>query len=169
MHGDPNLPQTLAARLLEAFLPLIKGSQAEVMAVTAELDLSLSQLRILFELERTGKDLAVNDLAERISLSMAAAGRAIDALFRSGLLSRREDENDRRIKRIGLTDRGRSIIAEIMRLRHQTAERFVNALNAEERADLEKAVATVAALIAAHSPAIHGECCTPSSSKEPAE
>lgn len=169
MHRNSNLPQTLAARLIEAFLPLIKGSQAEVMAVTAELDLSLSQLRILFELERTGRDLAVNDLAERISLSMAAAGRAVDALFRSGLLSRREDENDRRIKRIGLTDRGRSIIAEIMRLRHQTAERFVQALNAEERADLEKAVATVAALIAAHLPAINGDCCTPSSSGEPAQ
>jgi hypothetical protein len=66
-----------AGNRLEAFLPLIKGSQAEIMAVTADLDLTLSQGRILLELERTGEALAVNDLASRISLSIAAAGWAI--------------------------------------------------------------------------------------------
>jgi DNA-binding MarR family transcriptional regulator len=61
----------------EALLPLIKGSQAAIMAVTADLDLTLSPGRILLELERTGEALAVNDLASRISLSIAAAGRAL--------------------------------------------------------------------------------------------
>jgi hypothetical protein len=74
-----------AGKRREAFLPLIKGSQAEIMAITADLDLTLSQGRILLELERTGEALAVNDLSSRISLSIAAAGLAIDALYRSGL------------------------------------------------------------------------------------
>jgi DNA-binding MarR family transcriptional regulator len=136
------------------------------MAVTADLDLTLSQGRILLELERTGEALAGNDLASRISLSIAAAGRAIDALYRSGLLTRREDEIDRRIKRIGLTDRGSIVIAEILHVRRQVAERFVSDLNDDERIALEGAVATIAALTPAHFRAICGSCDSTSSSKE---
>ncbi len=145
----------LAARLMEAFVPMFKGSQAEIMAATADLDLTLSQCRILLELERAEEDLPVNDLAARISLSIAAAGRAIDALYRSGVLTRREDDVDRRIKRIGLTDRGRSVIATIMQVRKQGAERLVAALNDTEYAALEEAVETIATLISAHLPVMY--------------
>ena len=153
---------------MEAFLPIIKGSQAEIMAVAADLDLTLSQGRILLELERAGEDLAVNDLAARISLSMAATGRAIDALYRAGLLTRREDDLDRRIKRIGLTDRGHSTITTIMQARRQVAENFVAALNEAERAALEAAVTTIAALTSTHLPLLHGSCDSAASEREPA-
>ena len=152
---------------MAALLPLIKGSHAKVMGVTAELDLTLSQGRILFELERAGKALAVNDLASRISLSIAAAGRAIDALYRSGLLTRREDDIDRRIKRISLTDRGSAVIAEIQEVRRQVVERFVAALTDDERIALEGAVATIAALTSAHFPAVAGSSGTVSPPQEP--
>jgi DNA-binding MarR family transcriptional regulator len=110
--------------------------------------------------------LAVNDFASRISLAIAA-GRAIDALYRSGPLTRREDEIDRRIERIGLTDRGSIVIAEILHVRQQVAERFGSDLNDDERIALEGAVATIAALTSAHFPVIRGSCDSTSSSKEP--
>ena len=155
MQGKAQRVEMLAARLMEAFVPMFKGSQAEIMAATADLDLTLSQCRILLELERAEEDLPVNDLAARISLSIAAAGRAIDALYRSGVLTRREDDVDRRIKRIGLTDRGRSVIATIMQVRKQGAERLVAALNDTEYAALEEAVETIATLISAHLPVMY--------------
>lgn len=125
------------------------------MAATADLDLTLSQCRILFELERAGEDLPVNDLAARISLSIAATGRAIDSLYRSEVLTRREDEIDRRVKRIGLTSHGRSVIAKIMQVRRQGAERLVAALNDAERTALEQAVETISTLIAIHLPVMY--------------
>jgi len=145
----------LAAKLILAFLPVFKGSQAEIMAATADLDLTLSQCRILLELERAGEALPVNDLAVRISLSIAATGRAIDMLHRSGILTRREDDVDRRIKRIGLTDKGLSVIATITQVRNQGAERFVAALNDSEQAALEVAVGTIASLISTHLPLMY--------------
>ena len=148
--------EMLAAKLMEAFVPMFKGSQAEIMAATADLDLTLSQCRILLELDRAGEDLPVNDLAVRISLSIAATGRAIDALYRAGVLTRREDGIDRRIKRIGLTTQGLSVIATIMQVRRQGAERLVAALDDTERAALERAVETIATLIAAHLPTMYG-------------
>jgi DNA-binding MarR family transcriptional regulator len=147
MDGD-----SLAHRLIAAIMPLMKGSQAEVMAATAEFDLTLTQLRMMFVLERAGQDLAVNQLAESVALSVAAAGRAVDAMVRVGLLSRREDDIDRRIKRIALTTAGHKAIARIGLARSRAVASFVGKLDAKECAALDAAVVTLGALTSAHMP-----------------
>lgn len=150
MRPSKTTSDTLAGRLIASMMPLVKGSQAEVVTATAEFDLTLTQLRILFLLEHAGHDLAVNVLADGVGLSMAATGRAVDAMVRTSLLSRREDESDRRIKRIGLTAAGRKPIVQISRARRQAVDRFVAKLDATEHAALDNAVATLGALIAKH-------------------
>lgn len=147
---------SLAQRLIAAIMPLMKGNQAEVMAATAEFDLTLTQLRMLFVLEHAGEDLAVNALAETVALSVAATGRAVDAMVRVGLLSRREDDIDRRIKRIGLTRSGHQAIAKISLARSRAVEAFVRKLDASERDELEAAVETLGALTCAHMPPLPG-------------
>jgi DNA-binding MarR family transcriptional regulator len=142
----------LGVALIMAIIPLIKDSQTEVMTVTAEFDLTMSQLRMLFVLDKARADLAVNEVADQVSLSMAAAGRAVDGLVRGGLLSRREDPIDRRIKRIGLTDAGKRAIEQIGAARRHSVERFVDALNKTERAALAAAVATLGELTRKHFP-----------------
>jgi DNA-binding MarR family transcriptional regulator len=142
----------LAVALIIAIVPLIKDSQTEVMTVTAEFDLTMSQLRMLFVLDKARADLAVNEVADQVALSMAAAGRAVDGLVRGGLLSRREDPLDRRIKRIGLTDAGKRAIDQIGAARRHSVERFVDALNKTERAALAAAVATLGELTRKHFP-----------------
>jgi DNA-binding MarR family transcriptional regulator len=146
----------LATDLIGAISPLFKDSQSEVMATTAELDLTFSQLRMLFVLDRAGTDLAINELADRVSLSMAAAGRAADGMVRAGLLFRREDIADRRIKRIGLNPAGHRAIDQIVAARRLAAERFVSGLNGSERAELATAVTILGALTRVHFP----EMCT---------
>jgi len=142
----------LAAQLIGAIFPLFKDSQSEVMAATAEFDLTFSQLRMLFVLDRAQADLAINELADSVSLSMAAAGRAADGMVRSGLLFRREDVEDRRIKRIGLSPAGNRAIEQIGTARRLAAERFVSALNGDEREALAGAMTTLGALTRAHFP-----------------
>jgi DNA-binding MarR family transcriptional regulator len=169
MHASSSSRDPLADRLITALTPLLKGGQAEVMAATSEFDLTLSQLRMLFVLENAEQDLAVNELAERVSLSVAAAGRAIDGMVRAGLMSRREDDSDRRIKRIGLTDSGRQAIARISDARRLSTERFVARLSAAERAALEGALETISALAAEHMPVYPGPSCTTLSPEESAK
>jgi DNA-binding MarR family transcriptional regulator len=159
MHKIPADMDPLAADLIGAIFPLFKDSQSEVMAATAEFDLTFSQLRMLFVLDRAQADLAVNELADRVSLSVAAAGRAADGMVRSGLLFRREDIEDRRVKRIGLTPAGNRAIEKIGAARRLAAERFVSALDGAERAALAGAVSTLGALTRAHFPHL----CAPSS------
>jgi hypothetical protein len=50
MRPSKSTEQSLSQRLIAAIMPLMKGSQAEVMSATAEFELTMSQLRMLFVL-----------------------------------------------------------------------------------------------------------------------
>ncbi len=150
MHKLPPGTHPLATELMGVLMPIIKDSQAGVAAVMAGFDLTFSQLRMLWILDNSGSDLAVNELAETVSLSLPAAGRAVDGMVRLGLLTRREDEADRRIKRIGLAEPGREALEKIGRARGRSADRFVEALTDAERATLAEALAALGVLTRKH-------------------
>ncbi len=78
------------------------------MALAAELDLSLSQIRALLLLWREVAELlSLGERADGVGLSDAAAAvRMVDGLLRGDLVVRREDERDRRVKRITLSAAG---------------------------------------------------------------
>lgn len=155
-HVDP-----LTARLTTVMVALMKGSHSETMDVAMEFELTLSQLRTLFLLDHSDAPLAVNEIAERISLSMPAAGRAIDALHKSGLVSRREDPVDRRIKRIELTVRGADAIHRISAARIAAVQRLVDSLSPAEREQLEAATTTLDDVVANHLPSHPSFCGAP--------
>ena len=71
-----------------------------------ELRLSISQAKTVFVLAHAGHPMPINEIAEHIRLSVAAAGRNIDKLVRLGLVERREDESDRRVKLVSITKAG---------------------------------------------------------------
>lgn len=161
MHKLPPDTHPLAAELMGVLIPILKDSQAGVATVMAGFDLTFSQLRMLWVLDHAGADLAVNELAEQVSLSLPAAGRAVDGMVRLGLLSRREDDVDRRVKRIGLAEPGRQALEQIGRARGQSADRFVQALTEEEQAALAGALATLGVLTRKHFAAPPGSPCYP--------
>lgn len=160
MHLNLDELDPVAARLAVVMISLMKGSQNEVMQITSEFDLSLTQLRILFTLDHADEDLAVNQIADALGVSMPATGRAIDALHRTGLVSRREDAIDRRIKRIALTDVGTAAITRIAEARVATVQNLVAALSDDERAALDEAASAIDAIVARHLPS-HPQYCAP--------
>lgn len=160
MHPSMEHLDPVAGRLAGVMLALMKGNQNEVMQITAEFDLSLTQLRTLFVLDQTDDDLAVNQIADALGISMPATTRAIDALHRTGLVSRREDVVDRRIKRIALTDIGTGAITRISDARIATVQNLVAALSDDERAALDAAATTLDDIVARHLPS-HPQYCAP--------
>lgn len=52
-------------------------------------------------------------LADELDLGKVALGQLIDRLEKTGFVSRRADDGDRRIKRVFLTRRGQALIARI--------------------------------------------------------
>ena len=133
----------LAQDLQRFFHRVMKGDQGELLALIAELDLTMPQMRGLFVLDSSDRALALTELAPTMGLSVAAAGRAVDAMVRNGLVSRTEDPVDRRVKRLALTASGRAAIGRLTEARLVALRRFAETLGERERDALAGALSAV--------------------------
>jgi DNA-binding MarR family transcriptional regulator len=132
----------LADALMTFFVRLMHGDQGELFAVIAELDLTMPQMRGMFVLNASDHALTLTELAPRMGLSIAAAGRAVDGLVRKGLVSRAEDREDRRVKRLAVTAEGEAALVRIAEARREGFRRFAETLGERERAQLAEAFAS---------------------------
>jgi DNA-binding MarR family transcriptional regulator len=124
---------------------VVRLQQGDVFGGAAATELTFSQLRALGVLEALGEELTLSELAPRIGLSPAATGRALDALADRGLLARRPDPADRRIKRLALTEAGHETARSVMSARREALRRLAESLDDEEREQLSLALAPVLA------------------------
>jgi DNA-binding MarR family transcriptional regulator len=133
-------PKQLAGELLELWHHLMRGSSHHLYALIAELDISITQMKTLHALTDCAREVSVKELSDRLGLSMPGASRIVDALLRRGWLERREDAEDRRIKRVGITDAGRAIVDRIETARLVGLEEYAAALTPEQRTTLSSAL-----------------------------
>ena len=122
----------------------VNGSaQPEMFRVLSELELSFTQMKVLFVLERT-EELALKDLAERLAMSLAAMSRSIDGLVQLGYVGRRESDTDRRSRLVTLLPQGREALGRVMEARNAVIAAFAAALPDEERTALRDALLPIA-------------------------
>src|SRR5437762_12431363 len=96
-------PADLARQLTGFFRYVTLASDSDFLNEVAELDLSLSQLKIaslLYEqpapVAGEAEYLSVKEVAERLGISLPAASRALDPLVKRRLIAQRDDTADRR-------------------------------------------------------------------------
>jgi DNA-binding MarR family transcriptional regulator len=119
---------------------LLKAGTPEMFRALSELGLSLTQIKVLHMLEG-GSERSLKEIAETFSMSLAAMSRSVDDLHQRGLVERREDEVDRRIRRVRIMPAGREIIQELAAARVSQFAQFLETLSAAERRRLAAAVA----------------------------
>ena len=130
----------LAAELLELWHHLMRGSSEQMYALIAELDISITQMKTLHVLADGGSEVSVKELSDRLGLSLPGASRIVDALLRRGWLERREDPDDRRMKRVGITAEGRKALDRIETARLAGLEDYAASLTPEQRTRLSSAL-----------------------------
>ena len=79
-------------------------------------------------------------LSDELGISTASASRAADGLVRKKLTTRVEDPDDRRVRRLALTSRGRELADRIISARLAGLEEFTASLASDEREKLEAAL-----------------------------
>jgi DNA-binding MarR family transcriptional regulator len=136
-------PKQLAAELHTLCAHLMRGSGPAIIALIEELDLSMSHVKALHVLDACADELTVKDLGERLGLSLPGASRTVDGLLRRGLIVRREDEHDRRMKRVRITDDGRDVVERITSARLAGLESWVKALPRDSRDRLHEALVPI--------------------------
>jgi DNA-binding MarR family transcriptional regulator len=130
----------LALDLCALLTHLQKSCQSDVLEAVGALDLSLTQIKLLHHLEAADRELGLGEAAELVRVSLPAASRLVDDLVRRGLVERRENAADRRMKRVTLTEEGRAIIRRIGAARLSGLEQFVEGLTDSERRALGRAL-----------------------------
>ena len=140
-------PQQVA-ELLAAVVTHVNGTgQPEIFRVLSELDISFTQMKVLFLLERT-PELALKDLAEQLSMSLAAMSRGIEGLVKLGYVGRRESDADRRSRLVTLLPQGRAALARVAEARNAVVAAFAATLPDDERTALRDALLPIAERIA---------------------
>jgi DNA-binding MarR family transcriptional regulator len=126
-------PAALAASMLDLWRQILKGSTRDLYRLLAEVDMSMTQLKLVHVLVECGTEISVKELAEELGMSLPNASRTVDAMLQRGLVERREDEHDRRVKRVGATDQARKLIDRVDTARLQGLEAWAAELSPVQR------------------------------------
>ena len=144
-------PAELARGLAGLLRFFTHASDHEFLSQADELDLTLTQLKVLFLLYElpepvAGEEpqvLSVKEVAEGLGISLPAASRAIDPVVKRRLVARREDVLDRRVKRVRLTTRGEGVVGRLIATRVAAAEALIERFTRTEREKLAVALSEI--------------------------
>jgi DNA-binding MarR family transcriptional regulator len=139
------LDKALAADLYALIAHLHKNCNSDLFEAVGSLELSLTQIKLLHHLEDASHELTLKEGAELVHVSLPAASRMVDDLVQRGYVERHEDLDDRRMKRVSVTDDGLGVIARLNAARLIGLEQFVQGLSAAERRVLAQALAKLLA------------------------
>lgn len=128
---------------------LMKGSSAPMVSFVEQHELSFTQLKSMFVLANAAEPMPIGQIAELTGASLPAAGRAVDGLVRQGLVTRTEDPDDRRVKRIELTELGDQGMAKIYERRVEALGELLGKLEPDELTNVAAAVDALSARLGA--------------------
>src|SRR5690242_2283429 len=101
-----------------------------------ETGLGLSDFGVLEVLLHKGP-LPVNTIGPMVDLTPGSISIAVDRLFAKGLVSRVEGAQDRRVRIVALTPRGKDLIVSAFRKHSGQMKKVFSELSSEELRDLE--------------------------------
>jgi DNA-binding MarR family transcriptional regulator len=122
---------------------LMRTANVGTFNAIAELDLSFTQIKALCALDTDGQERSVKALAELLGVSLPAMSRAVDGLFERGFVGREEDPGDRRMKRVRLTDAGRTVPRALNEARLSALQELISSLGDDEALALESALGLI--------------------------
>ena len=122
---------------------LMAAMDVDTMEDIIDTELGFTHFKALLILSRHCRPLSVNELADELRLSLAAAGRAVDKLVGLELAIRREDQFDRRIKRVSLAQAGEKAVAVAIDRGQDAIRNLVAALPDDLRTNLNNALVPV--------------------------
>src|SRR5207245_6253045 len=125
---------------IHVWLVLNKAFQAITRHAAAGIQragLGDSDFRVLEVLLHKGP-LPVNTIGPKVNLTPGSISVAVDRLVFKGLVSRAECSQDRRVRIVALTPRGKSVITPIFRAHVETMEKVFAGLSRDEMRQLER-------------------------------
>ena len=154
--GAPDTsPRGVAGAFYAATYAMLLHVQRDLFERLRGRGLSSTQFKMLHRLATRGDgatELSIKALGDQQCLSLAAASRAIDGLVQRGYVEREECPTDRRVKRVRITDAGRTALAALHDENIAALTEFTQTLTDEQRHDLAHALAPLLATLGVPNP-----------------
>lgn len=128
-------PDLLAETLQQWIAVFMRRSMRNFIRYTRENNLSMSQIGALFHIHHEGSS-GVTDLGDNLGVTSAAASQMLERLVQQDLIVRSEDQFDRRVKQLALTERGTRIIQESIQAREGWLDDFAKMFTPSEKAQV---------------------------------
>ena len=96
-----------------------------------------SDFRVLEVLLHKGP-MPVNAIGPKVDLNPGSVSVAVDRLYKKGLVSRVESENDRRVRTVSLTEKGRRVFVPIFREHAALIKRAFQDVSPGEQRQMEE-------------------------------
>jgi DNA-binding MarR family transcriptional regulator len=132
-----------AARVAALISHVFLYDQGQQLRTIEESGLTMAQCKTLLALAGPGakaEPRQINEIAERLGLSLPSISRAVDGMVRKRLITRVEDEHDRRVRRIAIAPKGEKLVGELVSMRLAGLEAFASTLSAGQRRKLDAAI-----------------------------
>jgi DNA-binding MarR family transcriptional regulator len=131
----------LGYRLGAVMLKCLGADGGAAIRAIDDSGLTFTQMKVLLTLSGERSDPpTVKLVADQLGLSLPSVSRAVDGLVRRGLVSRTEDDHDRRMRRLSPTAQGQGLSDEILAARLDGLGKFAASLTEAERELLEPAL-----------------------------
>lgn len=100
-----------------------------------DFELTISQLRILRILHNRGK-VTMTQLSEELHVAPPSTTSTTDRLVNQGFISRRHDPEDRRVVRVTLTPKGKSMMNKFLQVKKSRWHQIMVSLSKKDRENL---------------------------------
>jgi DNA-binding MarR family transcriptional regulator len=104
-----------------------------------EEDLSPTQVNTMMRLFHGGES-DISRIGELAGITNAGASQMVERLVQTGLVERKESTDDRRVKKLTLTEKGRRLIERGFVARQQWMEELTHRFTAEQLAEIAKSL-----------------------------
>jgi MarR family transcriptional regulator, 2-MHQ and catechol-resistance regulon repressor len=125
-----------AAHTLLVMLKVLQAIRHFALPPILTAGLGESDFRVLEVLLHKGP-MPVNVIGPKVDLNPGSVSVAVDRLFKKGLVSRVENESDRRVRTVSLTEKGRRAFVPIFRQHAALIKRAFQDVSPQEQRQME--------------------------------
>jgi MarR family 2-MHQ and catechol resistance regulon transcriptional repressor len=126
-----------AAHTLLVMLKALRAIHHFALPAILKAGLGESDFRVLEVLLHKGP-VPVNVIGPKVDLNPGSVSVAVDRLYKKGLVSRVESDNDRRVRTVSLTEKGRRVFVPIFREHAALIKRAFQDVSPQEQRRIEE-------------------------------
>ncbi len=148
MDGFMRRPETsvFADKMQQMLYELMKNYELCEETSVAQYGVTASQGYTLLALPQDSQ-MTMNELSENMGLANSTMTRMIDHLVNKRLVHRRNDDEDRRIVRVGLTTKGQEVRQALEKDKQELMQFVLAEIREDERPVVLRAIETVTQLL----------------------